>query len=274
MINRNFQLPILIGESDPDTAVLFIHGLGGSYKTWGKFTNHLKLNWLNSTSYSIKYDEYYPNEMWYDKIPIISSLINILSGPSIEELSEHLKTVVDEVCYDYEQVILVAHSMGGLVSRKFIVERLKLKKDLGKVKALITYATPHHGSVHANVFKVSLYFFFRYLTFQKSEQVIDLSKKSVFLKSLNKEWSDLRVEDKIKFIRVVGLNDWIVNKKSSSYIDDENVRKVANKGHFSIIVPNKRNSDPAFLVTFNFLKKFNEYLEEMESLDDLSTEFL
>lgn len=273
MTKRNLQLPILVGESDPNTAVLFIHGLGGSYKTWGKFANHLKLKWVNKTSYSIKYDEYYPNEMWYDKIPIISYLIKIVTGPNIEELSEHLKTVVDEVCYDYEHVIIIAHSMGGLVSRKYIIETIKRKKKLGKVKALITYATPHLGSRHANIFKVSLYFIFRYITFQKSEQIIDLSKKSDFLNKLNKEWSELRVEDKIKFTRVVGLNDWIVNSRSSSYIDDENVKKVANKGHFSIIVPNKRNPDTAFLVTYNFLSTFDDFLEGKESLEEIGLEY-
>ena len=78
MVKKNFELPILVGESAPNTAVLFIHGLGGSYKTWGKFARHLKLSWVNSTSYSIKYDEYYPNEMWYDKIPIISDIIKVI----------------------------------------------------------------------------------------------------------------------------------------------------------------------------------------------------
>lgn len=269
LFNKTNLLPSFITDENSDSAVLFIHGLGGSYWTWDKFSNHLKQHWYEEDSFGLEYDEYY-GENTLSKIPFINILIKarkIIKGPSITELAEHLKTVIDEVCHEYENVILIGHSMGGLVARKYIVERLKDKKEMGKVKALITYATPHHGSIYANRYKISLYFLFRFLTFRKSEQVLDLQKNSDFLIQLNSEWSSLRVEDKIDFKRVVGQEDWVVDVLSSSFRLDENAKLVANKNHFSIIKP-KKAKDTAFMVTYNYLKEFRTRLQARMELDE------
>ncbi|MGO8055762.1 hypothetical protein, partial [Rhizobium leguminosarum] len=53
------QLPKFLLNTDSQTAVLFIHGLGGSYKTWNSFSNRLSVDWVESDSFSLEYDDYY-----------------------------------------------------------------------------------------------------------------------------------------------------------------------------------------------------------------------
>lgn len=64
-------------------------------------------------------------------------------GQSIDVYSQRLSDIVDQVLHhtNKDKVIIVAHSMGGLVSRNYI-------KNYGgdkKVYKLITVGTPHHG---------------------------------------------------------------------------------------------------------------------------------
>ena len=272
--NKKIDLPKFIGADDSDTAVLFIHGLGGSCHTWCDFASHLNETWDGIDSFSLEYDEYYKR---YSKIPIISQIMvlyGIFNGKNISMLSEHLKSVISENCSDYENVIIVCHSMGGLIARKYLVDKIKKDKHLGKIKCLITYATPHHGSFLGNFFSIIFYHPLKFLFISKLLQVHELSQNSSFIQNLNKDWSDLRVEDKIDFIRVVGMQDWVVRIKSAQFSEhDENVRPVANKDHFNIIKPLKDIKDVAFQVTFNYLKKFRIKLEREKELLESQEEY-
>jgi triacylglycerol esterase/lipase EstA (alpha/beta hydrolase family) len=64
----------------------------------------------------------------------------------IDDLVRPLAAAIDEVLSETgrPQVVIVAHSMGGLVARAYL-------RDYGarKVARLITLGSPHHGSMHA-----------------------------------------------------------------------------------------------------------------------------
>jgi len=256
--------PSSIGEDSPNTAVLFVHGLGGSYDTWYPFSNHLKSKWKEADSFGLEYDQYYGSQKFFSRIPyvrIIPKIRKILKGHSIDELSQHFKTAIGALCEEYEHVIIVAHSMGGLVARKYLVTLIKETKTIGKVKALITYATPHHGSIYANYYLIFCYQFLRYFI-KDSKQLTQLSKGDDFIKTLNLDWSNLRIDDKIDFKRVIGLDDWLVDAESSAYKNDPNVERVAGKDHFTLIRPAKhRNKDDALMITYNYLKNFKKNME-------------
>jgi pimeloyl-ACP methyl ester carboxylesterase len=65
---------------------------------------------------------------------------------SIDDLARVLATRVDELCSatGAPQVVLVTHSMGGLVARAYLRDH-----GAAKVARLVTIGAPHHGSVHA-----------------------------------------------------------------------------------------------------------------------------
>ena len=63
----------------------------------------------------------------------------------IEPLAEQLKTAIDQRWGDTGKVHIVAHSMGGLISRVYL-------QHLGgheRCQSLTTLATPHHGTLAA-----------------------------------------------------------------------------------------------------------------------------
>ena len=63
----------------------------------------------------------------------------------IGPLAAQLKTVIDQRWGETESIHIIAHSMGGLISREYL-------QNLGgykRCKSLTTFASPHHGSILA-----------------------------------------------------------------------------------------------------------------------------
>ncbi|GGH00181.1 hypothetical protein GCM10007415_40120 [Parapedobacter pyrenivorans] len=258
------DLPKFLKSNNDDTAVLFIHGLSGNYLTWKRFSIRLSEDWKEEDSFNLEYDEYYSLSF---QIPILSFFIKCYVGKSIGDVASHLNSILISVGKKYQNVILVCHSMGGLVARKLIVDKLKAEKSLGNIKALITYATPHHGARLANW--VSLFFHkpLALIRIKKFLQLNDLSRSSAFIMDLNADWSRLNVNDKIDFLRIVGLADGIVSVDSAEHEAGTNVFSFANKGHFSIIKPHRSITDGALMVTYNYLKDFKKNQESKELLE-------
>jgi len=65
------------------------------------------------------------------------------SGASISSFAKQLARRIDEVLLESgsERVILIGHSMGGLVARHYVA-----RFGDGAVRAVITLGTPHHGT--------------------------------------------------------------------------------------------------------------------------------
>jgi hypothetical protein len=66
----------------------------------------------------------------------------------IETYVEELSRYIDELCEatGQPQIVLVAHSMGGLAARAYLCAR-----GTRRVRKLITIASPHNGTVHARL---------------------------------------------------------------------------------------------------------------------------
>ena len=75
---------------------------------------------------------------------------------SISEIAEQLRIKVEEAGLHEQKIAIIAHSMGGLVSRSYLSEQSftkgpSLNKKCGfMVDELITLGSPHHGSPMAN----------------------------------------------------------------------------------------------------------------------------
>ncbi len=106
---------------DPQkTPILFIHGAGGTPKGWKFFAEN-----IDRTRF----------QPWFFYYP---------TGSRIRSMSHQLlwKLMNLQMKYKFDNIILTAHSMGGLVARSFIVDH---QYEFPYVKLFISLATPWGG---------------------------------------------------------------------------------------------------------------------------------
>ncbi len=79
------------------------------------------------------------------KGPVYTITLEPLMG-SIDAMMPALAARIDEICRETgkERLIVVAHSMGGLVTRAYMVAH-----GCGRIAQFITLGTPHHGTATA-----------------------------------------------------------------------------------------------------------------------------
>jgi pimeloyl-ACP methyl ester carboxylesterase len=217
-------------------AIIFIHGLGMDKAIWvnpsnsrilgGMFPLKILLNKIPSDErpYNLQtlFDDLrlkeYPVITWSQRRP--ASPIN----SAVSELSEIVK-----IAYNLTKagVILIGHSRGGLIGRKYL-----LKKDQSII-GLITISTPHKGSSVARVANyltpvVSIlnplfpvkdkgtrsFAIKRIFEFLRSRALKELLPESRFLKSMKDG-----PLDRVNYISVGGTNPTLFNLYNFSFPD-------------------------------------------------------
>ncbi len=100
--------------------VLLIHGYGCNSGYWWHFSRHLHRAGISHHAVDLE--------------PVLGD---------IDDYVPQIATAIDALCSAtrQSQVIIVAHSMGGLVARAWVREH-----GLQQVARLITLGTPHHGT--------------------------------------------------------------------------------------------------------------------------------
>jgi hypothetical protein len=189
-----------------------------------------------------------------------------------------LKKYINDNCSYANNIILVAHSMGGLIARQYLIDCKKDGIDIRRFRMLCTYATPHNGShiakyasyiVHFPIIKNIYVFFINVFKYRISPQIGDLSNLNIFITNLNKDWRDFNVDHSLQFLRIGGTRDWLVTKNSSSLHNDD-VDKVFyyDYGHSGLISPNRNDTSfepiDKFLEKLKFIEEQEEYFEELE----------
>lgn len=144
-----------IAEQSSDTyvasPVIFIHGFGaGNWEGWGAGRNALKSYFIDGKKQELKYDyinldkahiPYFPFP--YLEYPGNSGVDDVTNKYLLPVIEETLKVLPD--CPSTEKkVILVAHSMGGLIVRNFIKKHPQYAANV--IKRVIFVGTPHQGS--------------------------------------------------------------------------------------------------------------------------------
>jgi pimeloyl-ACP methyl ester carboxylesterase len=126
-VPRMILYRLLMPEPEPAPAalpVVFLHGIGCNAGVWSGFRRELESRGMRPL-YALSY------------------------GPplhSIEVFADQLDAKIAAVAAatGARQVVLVCHSMGGLVARAYL-----RRYGAAKVRRLVTIGTPHHGSMHA-----------------------------------------------------------------------------------------------------------------------------
>ncbi|MEO8346283.1 MAG: alpha/beta fold hydrolase [Betaproteobacteria bacterium] len=104
--------------------VVLLHGVGCNAGVWTGFKRHLDSGGFGPV-YALSYGPpLYSMELFADQLAIFIAEIRMATGAS--------------------EVVLVAHSMGGLVARAYM-----RRYGAGHVRRLVTIGTPHHGSMLA-----------------------------------------------------------------------------------------------------------------------------
>jgi len=164
--------PPFIQKPNPNKLVVFIHGIKGDpVETWDNKDQQF----------------FWPRELAEDpdfqNADVLSFGYESECGPSlnIREIATHLHTTLEAAVakIPYRSLSFVAHSMGGLVVREFILTHLhKLNVPLD---SMVLLSTPNWGSSLANVAKA----------FCKSDSLMDLRDgRSGYLDSLNDRWRE------------------------------------------------------------------------------------
>ena len=147
--------------------VIMVHGLTGGEDTW-KNNDGKKFNELLMEDDNIKQRFDFVEFDYYTEIvnlkntklsKAIVGIINIIPGfnldkpkikknVSILSIADELATYVECETLDYSKIIFVSHSMGGLISKKFILDQLDGHHEdiTNDTVGYISLATPHRGS--------------------------------------------------------------------------------------------------------------------------------
>lgn len=214
--------------------IILVHGLGGTPQgTWGNFPKYL----ID--------DEYIPHSIityGYSSPHIILGFLE--RAPSIANIANGLLTDIRNRCdINNDEIILVGHSLGGLVIRHLLL-RLKIsnvKHNIGKV---CFFDVPHDGSGYANIGKL--------LSF-RNRHLRSLCRDSSELDILNEQWVDSGLINDFDILSVVCANDDIVSSNSAKSIyRNHPIETINDVNHRSIVKPKSVN-DISYIVLKNFI---------------------
>ena len=109
--------------------VIFVHGANGGANDWGTVINKLDRNYF---------------QPW---------LFNYPSGMRLDIVSDYFNRAVNELQkkYNFDDIYIVAHSMGGLVARSFVMKyQIKYPEQFNKIKFVMTVNSPMMGMASAS----------------------------------------------------------------------------------------------------------------------------
>lgn len=216
--------------------ILFVHGLSGSAETsWKEMLRVLiadpDLKDVTVGSYA------YPTKLI--RLPFTKRLAGI------RELARGLRTHLAAHHPDAEEIVLVGHSLGGVIIRQFVVEECKAgRADV--LKGIALFASPFRGVQMAET---------GHRFSWKHRHLRQLGRESDLLEGCLEDWISLRIESLMQTIYVVGGVDTVVPPESACIrVGAENVATLMNYGHSDIIRPID-GDDIRFKVLKGLIKK-------------------
>lgn len=204
--------------------IILVHGLGGTAnETWGNFPMFLEQD--ADLEFGVVLYGYQSPHLFFGFWQRAPSLANIANG---------LLTDIAARCdLDKDEIILVGHSLGGLVVKKLLLI-MKDKQIVHKIRKICFFDVPHDGSAYANVGK--------YLSF-RNRHLKSLCRDSSELDDLNDQWVNSGLSDSIDVMSIIAANDDIVSSLSSkSIFRGGKIETINDVDHRSIVKPSSVNS--------------------------------
>jgi pimeloyl-ACP methyl ester carboxylesterase len=152
-----------------ETAIIFIHGFrGNSAQTWGEIPKFIaeEKGLKDWDIFSLGY----ATSLRLDLVGLGSA------DPPLHSLADLLRTAVRNAPLDgYKAIALVAHSMGGLVVQRALVDD---RDFVDRIDHVVLFGTPSGGLLKAGILK-----------FLK-RQFRDMDRNGKFIKELRAEWTE------------------------------------------------------------------------------------
>jgi len=233
-ITDDFTIRITIKTNDKSSGkLIFIHGWRGDKDSFGNMPEMLSdLTGCNSLVYE------YPTGIWE-------------KSPAIQYVSRNLDNWIRNYASN-AKLAIICHSMGGIVTRKFVVSQSYRANPLDKqVKQITFIASPHSGVSLAKLGK-------HIPTIQKA-QISDLSPESSFLVELNEQWlawCNANVPANCITRSIYGTSDDVVDKAFAIGNDPEAI-PILNANHVNIVKPENKKSE--IVITLHRLIKESDF---------------
>lgn len=185
----------LVRDPDPDPVqmpVLLVHGVLCNAGVWLRLARHLDRNGVRNL-YSVSY------------------------GPplaSIERFAEQLDRKIESICAvtGAQRVIVVAHSMGGLVARAYL-----RRYGRARIARVVTIGTPHHGSMMA--------------WFLPGASLVQMRPGNGWLAALN----GTRLDPALRFVSLWSWHDSMVAPQTSSELPGAVDVAIVGVGHNALL---------------------------------------
>jgi tetratricopeptide (TPR) repeat protein len=167
------------GSEKAADLVIFIHGLCGDAET----------TWTNPNTKFV-FPEALAQDFGTNNHPAYVVSFDYVShlqgGPSIPNIAKHLEFEIDELLKknsnSYHTLRIVAHSMGGLVAREYILRRHPHAHPQLKVAGMVMLATPNNGSELSKLGQLIS-------ENRQVQEVSHIDKSNTYLESLNNDWN-------------------------------------------------------------------------------------
>lgn len=246
----------IVKKNNNKHLLILIHGLSGSKKSWmghnSSFVSNLIEENIVRNFYDISIFEYHTS---ISPFRSFRKYFNLLIGFFCSRPKEKLKGInvginkigsdfeyeIRESAKIYESISIIAHSMGGLVTK---VALSKLDSTLRKkVKLFVSLSVPHIGSRLAKVGENLL---------GNNPQIRDLQAMGEFVDELSQRFANLGNKPQIYYQS--GSQDDVVPSLSAipSEIQTELTARTSDT-HFSVLEIHDRNNNTLFRAIINKL---------------------
>lgn len=218
--------------------ILLIHGFcGESHATFGMLPA-----FIAGDPHLTDWDIYcfgYPTHLAPDITGVWSA------DPDLHTLAGYLNTkiVQTDLFEQYQQIALMAHSMGGLIVQRALLDG----GFLNKVSHVLLFGTPSNGLKKAGLGKIF------------KRQARDMNFGGTFITQLRADWNRKFSNPlPFEFYAIAGIKDEFVPTASSVELFEPKYRHYIEGNHISMVKPSNLEGDAIALLRKVFCKKKQE----------------
>lgn len=259
---------------EPDAkkiGVVFIHGFTGNAVTWMNSAGERFCDMLSSETQICEEYEFFEFHYYtqlvdifksvavqnlkkiLNKIPFVNFDTKIQKNKPIRYLSNQLNSYLRTELEDFDEVVLVAHSMGGLIAKDHILNYVPGEgpRPIGYV----SMAVPHKGSIGAIL-----------LSPTANVNAKEMQPLSEYSDALNTEWYE-RKDELPKCVYLIATHDECVPEVSSLPYKVKTADKFTlDHDHTSICKPDNKKD-----LSYKRVKKFLEEISYHKSMTSIAS---